>query len=78
MTESSWLLFSLDVGGVGDPAALAVLHVRRDDRLTRAKVLRLDLKPPVVTPKMHVDFVEQVVSDVLTDDRTTRAAQAGR
>ena len=54
----AWLICSLDVGGSVDPAALTVLHVSKPDRLIKARVLHLAIKNPVVTPVMHIDFVQ--------------------
>jgi hypothetical protein len=56
-----FLLCCLDVGGTADPAAIVVAHVQRRDRLTKAKILHLGIKNPVVTPQAHVEWVQQVM-----------------
>jgi hypothetical protein len=56
-----YLLCVLDVGGSADPAAIAVAHISRRDRLTKARVLHLGIKNPVVTPQGHVDWVQETI-----------------
>jgi hypothetical protein len=57
-----YLLCSMDVGGTIDPAAAVVMHVAKRDRVTRAKVLQMALKNPIVTPSMHVEWVQEIVT----------------
>jgi len=64
MTPGSYLLCSIDVGGTSDPAAICVAHVFRRDRLTRAKVLRLAVRNPVVTPMQHVEWCQETMTKV--------------
>lgn len=65
MTSSSYLLCSLDVGGTVDPAAIAVAHVSKLDRLTKTRVLHLAVKPPILSPGAHIDLVQQTMATVL-------------
>jgi hypothetical protein len=61
----NWLVCSLDVGGVADPAALVVGHVTKPERITKARILHLALKQPVVTGPMHVEFVQTEMLKIL-------------
>lgn len=58
------LLNSCDVGGSSDPAALAVALVQRRDRLTKARVLHLEVKPLVVSPTDHIDLVRTNIDNL--------------
>ena len=58
------LLNSCDVGGSSDPAALAVALVQRRDRLTKARVLHLEVKPFVVSPTDHIDLVRTNIDNL--------------
>ncbi|MGO4441365.1 hypothetical protein [Rhizobium sp. RAF56] len=60
-----YLLCTLDVGGTADPAAIAVAHVFRRDGLTKSRILHLGVKPPVITPQAHVDWVQEVMINVM-------------
>lgn len=59
-----YLLCSLDVGGSSDPAAITVLHVRQDERISKAKVIHLGTKPPILTPSMHIDLVQNTMKEI--------------
>ena len=63
--NNPYFLTSLDVGGSADPAALVVLHVSKPERVTKARVLHLSIKNPVVTPVMHIDFVQQAMTKIV-------------
>jgi hypothetical protein len=39
-----YLLCSLDPGGSADPAGIVVMHVSKPDRMTKARVLHLQVK----------------------------------
>ena len=65
LMSTPYILTSLDVGGSADPAALVVLHVSKPERITKARVLHLSIKNPVVTPVMHIDFVQQAMTKIV-------------
>jgi hypothetical protein len=54
-------MISLDVGGQSDPAAIVAMSVRTVDRLIKAQVHYLAIKPPIVTPTAHLTFVEDTL-----------------
>ena len=64
MQQGSYLLCSLDVGGSSDPAAIAVALVSRQDRLTRARILHMEVVRPVVTPTRHIALVQEVMEAI--------------
>jgi hypothetical protein len=57
----SYLMISLDVGGQSDPAAIVAMSVRTVDRLIKAQVHYLAIKPPIVTPTAHLTFVDDTL-----------------
>ena len=63
--SNPYILTSLDVGGSADPAALTVLHVSKPERITKARVLHLAIKNPVVTPVMHIEFVQEAMTKIV-------------
>jgi hypothetical protein len=62
--SGSYLLCSLDPGGSTDPAAIVVMRVDRGERMNRAKVVHLEIKPPVMTPQMHIELVQKTMTKI--------------
>src|SRR5207344_446213 len=42
-----------------------VMHVSKPDRVTKARVVHLQVKPPIMTPTAHIKLVLDVMTDVL-------------
>ncbi len=70
MSDTPYLLISCDVGGSSDPAALAVALVQRRDRLTKARILHMEIRPPVVSPTDHIALISGAIE--------AQAARLGR